>query len=181
LLLFVAVLGSSGCLVPEGFVQPELNVAPRFALDTIAPKESLFEADPNCSCVNVRVTVFDDDDDRLLMRLATNVGRDNGDRTRCVREVIIGEAAQGRSIVQSIVPANELVGFPEENVHTISLYVTDAPAFAAPIDDPDVGKCGLVSADDAGVAPVVIEQRWAVRFIPDLAECYGCALTGGGL
>lgn len=178
--LFGIGLGA-GCLVPAEFrLPPEIDgVAPEIDLGFLSPSQSFFEADTKCNCFKVSLDrVSDADDDSLAVRFATNLGRPG--RERCFDEKFTtAPALRPVRIGTTLIPAESFVDFPTETVHTISVFVTDAPAFAKnALDEP--GACGQIpSAVDAGGGRAhVVAHQWTVRFVDGVTECFGCTPAG---
>lgn len=173
----LAATSVSACFIPPDAVPEPVrpNTRPRIDLESLDPVGSLFEADEACACFLVRARVFDADDDTLQVRFATNVGRDNN-RARCVIQDAYLTPRLGQLVDATIVPLQHLAGFPAEGVHTVSMYVTDAPGFLADFEDDE--RCGLIADEEGDQAPGVVEQRWTVRFVRGLGQCAGCDAPG---
>ncbi len=165
----------SGCLVPHEAVPPppEVNMPPRIDLGTLDPASSLFEVGASCDCFRVRARIYDDDNDTLLVRFATNIGRDGG-RAKCFSQESYPLARSGPEADVDLFPRVYIRDFQPNSVHTISMYVTDAPAYLTPLTQDD-DNCGLIDETDTGPLRYgVVEQRWAVQVREGSNECLGC-------
>lgn len=176
--LFGIGLGA-GCLVPvPEHIRPEDDgVAPEIDLGFVSPSQSFFEADTKCNCFKVSLDrVSDADDDSLVVRFATNLGRDG--REKCFDEFKTAPALRPLRIGTTLIPAESFVDFPSETVHTITVFVTDAAAFARPAQT-EPGACGQIPSGDAGSARAhVVAHQWTVRFVDGVTECFGCTPAG---
>lgn len=177
--LFGIGLGA-GCLVPvpEHIRTDDDGVAPEIDLGFLSPSQSFFEADTKCNCFKVSLDrVSDADDDTLVVRFATNLGRLG--REKCFDEFTTAPALRPVRIGTTLIPAESFVDFPTETVHTISVFVTDAPAFAKNAQA-EPGACGQIpSAGDAGAGRAhVVAHQWTVRFVDGVTECFGCTPAG---
>lgn len=185
-LLMVGAMGlfgiglGAGCLVPPEFHEAptEIGVAPEIDLGFISPSQSFFEADTKCNCFKVSLDrVSDADDDSLVVRFATNLGRDG--REKCFDEFKTAPALRPLRIGTTLIPAESFVDFPSETVHTITVFVTDAAAFARPAQT-EPGACGQIpsGADASAARAHVVAHQWTVRFVDGVTECFGCTPAG---
>lgn len=175
-LVGVLSLFAPACLFPpEAVVFPETpNTPPRIDFESMVPVASLFDVGLTCDCFRIKVRAYDDDGDDLQVRLATNVGRAGG-RARCLEQSPLLGSLEGQDVAKTLVTSQHLAGFPSELVHTISVFVTDAPGFVTPVEAPDSGDtCGLVDDGDGIRVPGVVEARWTVRYVSGVDDCAGC-------
>ncbi|MFO0726892.1 MAG: hypothetical protein U1E65_24115 [Myxococcota bacterium] len=173
-------LWSSACLVPaDGTIRPDpIDLPPEIDLSAVYPPSSFFEPDTKCNCFKVSLDrVSDLNDDSLVARFATNLGRPG--RARCFDEFTTPPALRPQRIGTQLIPAESFIDFPTETVHTISVFVTDAPSFAKSSTlAPE--SCGEIpTGADGGVSGYhVIEHQWTVRFVDGVTDCFGCNAVG---
>lgn len=169
----LVLVSASACLWPVDLLDRPLegNRSPEIQPSAVYPGPTLFEADAACPCFRITLDVIDVDNDALRVRLAADLGR--GRLARCDVEQSLGPAARAQRFSSLVVPAQ--LFDTTEPVHTLSVFVTDAAAFEVPVETAGdaCGRIADVDPDDPA-RPFVVEQRWTVRLVPNLGECWGC-------
>jgi hypothetical protein len=167
------LVSASACLWPVDLLDRPIegNRSPEIQPNAVYPGPTLFEADAACPCFRVTLDAVDADNDALRVRLAADLGR--GRLARCDVEQSLGPAARPQRFSSLVVPAQ--VFDTTEPVHTLSVFVTDAAAFELPVETAG-DACGRIRDVDPEdpARPFVVEQRWTVRLVPNLGECWGC-------
>ena len=178
------VLGVSvslvACLIPpDGPLQPPAtgNFAPEILLATIDPATPVLEvSDPDlhpqdCRGFRVSAEVLDRNEQALKVRFVAN----NRVRNRA-RPMIDFDLPPSKLPQRRIGPVNPAADFDPPRTrepHIISMFVTDAPAWAVS-STAAATDFGLIDTDPDrdGVADfALVEYRWVVQFVPTGGRC----------
>ena len=164
-LIALVALPLGACVVPpEGIVVSEAhNYPPEIFLEQVRPAAPVLLLGVDCTEFLVEVDkVTDTDHDQLLYRFITNNGIVSS--RKLIFEKEINGTLRGVAIKDRIV-RTDFIGGQDASPHVLSLFVTDAPAFAVPTDDTETGNLGTIVADPDGNKIRdfgVVEYRWVV-------------------
>lgn len=184
-IVFTTLLATSGCLAPveAPLAFSDLNYPPEYDLRSITPASARLDVNPtDCPDFKVRVgRVWDKNDSQFLLRWVANNARPN---TRLLRaDTVDPDPGTARPSETRIVPRSDFaseVRLADESgtgVGTLSLFITDAPAWAKEaVDNPDQEALDLSEIIDDGSdggppAYSVVEVRWSVVFSSSFERC----------
>jgi len=163
----------SACLVPPDDTVESVasNHAPVIDLDSVRPRETILRIsnplkEDGCPGFVITLLVEDPEGDRLRVRFVADNYVDNF--VNLISDHEYSAALGPREIRETILPGVYINGIQNKPIHSLSMFVTDAPDFAVTSTDTDVINYGVIDSDpdnDGYNDYSVIEHRWTLNIL----------------
>ena len=177
----------TGCILPpeRELSVRDTNSPPQVDLASLYPATPVSLVGPDCEDFNAGALVHDPDNDSLLFRFVSNNMESDAKAITNANAVSFAPRGMARNLNARVVPFTdfrrqfEAIRTPSPGeprviqTAVLSLFITDAEAWADPDPSPDEGDTDLsqIAETSDGAQNHVIEIRWAFQFDSTAPRC----------